>query len=119
MPVFRYIGTRSGSPDRYVKEENNQLIPQPSVIESINQITDRCRNFVERMIQEEALGILAGNGGGTLLIDGALAVRRRATCCASRSGALGSCREAVYGRYTHRPDGFSIGAVRFRLRCGG
>ncbi|WP_129630253.1 DNA double-strand break repair nuclease NurA [Candidatus Oscillochloris fontis] len=74
LSVFRYIGTRLGNPDLYVKEENNQLIPQPSVIESTNQITDRCRNFIERMIQEEALGILAGNGGGTLLVDGALTV---------------------------------------------
>lgn len=74
LQVFRYIGTRLGNPDLYVKEENGQLIPQASVIDSTNQITDRCRNFVERMIQEEALGILAGNGGGTLLIDGALAV---------------------------------------------
>jgi hypothetical protein len=74
LPVFRYIGTRLGNPDLYVTEHNGQLIPQASVIQNANQITDRCRNFVERMIQEEAIGILASNGGGTLLIDGALAI---------------------------------------------
>lgn len=74
LPVFRYVGVRLGAPDLYVTEQHGHLVPQPSVIESINQMTDRCRNFVERMIQEEALGLLAGNGGGTLLIDGALAV---------------------------------------------
>lgn len=71
--VFRYIGKRLGKADLYVEEIEGQLVPRPSAIDTVNQMQDRCRNFVERMIQEEALGILAANGGGILLIDGALA----------------------------------------------
>ncbi len=37
-----------------------------------NQVRDRCRNFFERMIQEEAIAILESYGGGILLVDGAL-----------------------------------------------
>ena len=74
LTVFRFIGERLGDPDIYVKEENGHLLPQASAFETANQATDRCRNFVERMIQEEAIAILSENHGGLLLIDGALTV---------------------------------------------
>lgn len=70
--VFRYIGKRLGEPDLYVREINGKLIPNPSAIDTSNQIRDRCRSFIERIIQEEAIGVLAANGGGILLFDGAL-----------------------------------------------
>ena len=70
--VFRYIGKRLGQPDLYVKEIDGKLIPNPSAIDTSNQIRDRCRSFIERMIQEEAIGVLSANGGGILLFDGAL-----------------------------------------------
>lgn len=72
--IFRFIGARLGSPDLYVKEINGKLVPNPSAVDTINQIQDRCRSFVERIIQEEALAILSANHGGLLLIDGALSV---------------------------------------------
>lgn len=73
VPVFRYIGHRLGNEELYLaRTESGRLVPRPSAFETPNQIQDRCRNFVERMIQEEALGILLGNGAGLLLLDGAL-----------------------------------------------
>ena len=42
------------------------LIAKPSAIDTVNQMQDRRRSFVERMIQEEALGLLAANKGLTL-----------------------------------------------------
>ncbi len=72
LEVFRYIGQRLGNPDLYVQQHGDKLVAP--LVESANQATDRCRNFVERMIQEEALALLAANSGGILLIDGALAV---------------------------------------------
>jgi hypothetical protein len=74
LQVFRYIGERLGTPDLYVRQETRGLVPKMSMIDTVNQITDRCRNFVERMIQAEAVGLLAENHGGLLLIDGALAI---------------------------------------------
>jgi NurA domain len=70
--VFRYIGTRLGNPDLYVRKIGSNYVAP--LLETSNQITDRCRNFVERMIQEESLALLAANKGGLLLIDGALAI---------------------------------------------
>lgn len=73
VPIFRYIGHRLGDETLYlVRLDNGELVPDPGVLGNINQIQDRCRNFVERMIQEEALGILVSNGRGLLLLDGAL-----------------------------------------------
>ena len=72
LTVFRYIGERLGSPDLYVRDHAGTLIAKPSAIDTVNQMQDRCRSFVERMIQEEALGLLAANKGGLLLIDGSL-----------------------------------------------
>ncbi|HEX8598646.1 MAG TPA: hypothetical protein VF952_09035 [Chloroflexia bacterium] len=74
VDVFEYIGTRIGKPDLYVQVVNGALVTRPSAADTQNQIQDRCRSFVERMIQEEAIGLLAGNGGGLLLVDGALTV---------------------------------------------
>lgn len=70
--IFRHLGERLGTPDLYVNDTPAGLVPKAGVIDTPNQITDRCRNFVERMIQAEALGVLAANNGGLLLIDGAL-----------------------------------------------
>ena len=73
IPVFRYMGHRLGNEELYLtRNEDGNLVPRPSAFETGNQIRDRCRNFVERMIQEEALGVLSANQKGLLLIDGAL-----------------------------------------------
>ncbi|WKZ42016.1 MAG: DNA double-strand break repair nuclease NurA [Anaerolineales bacterium] len=71
--IFRYLGERLGKPDLYVRKVDGKLIPNPSSVDTPNQIRDRCRSFLERIIQEEAIGILSANDGGILLIDGALA----------------------------------------------
>lgn len=73
VPVFEYIGRRLGKEDLYLaKTEDGELIPRPSAFDTGNQLRDRCRNFVERMIHEEALSVMVSNGGGLLLLDGAL-----------------------------------------------
>ncbi len=70
--VFRYIGQRLGEPSLYIDLKDGKLIPQPSAVDTPNQIEDRCRSFIERIIQEEAIAVLKANGGGILLLDGAL-----------------------------------------------
>lgn len=50
--IFRYIGQRLGTPDLYVWDTPSGLVPKPNMVDTANQISDRCRNFVERMIQE-------------------------------------------------------------------
>jgi hypothetical protein len=72
LALFRYIGERLGTPDLYVECKDGRLREKLSAIDNANRIQDRCRSFVERVIQQEALGLLAANGGGLLLIDGAL-----------------------------------------------
>jgi len=73
VPVFRYMGERLGKEDLYLaRTTHGSLMPRPSAFDTGNQLRDRCRNFVERMVQEEALSVLASNGGGLLLLDGAL-----------------------------------------------
>jgi hypothetical protein len=74
LELFHYMGHRLGRGNLFVN-----LLPTPpyytpksAMTESPNQIRDRCRNFVERMIQEEAIALLESYGGGILLIDGAL-----------------------------------------------
>jgi hypothetical protein len=75
VAVFSYISQRLGKPDLYVTPDvTGKLVTRPSAADTINQMQDRCRNFVERIIQEEALSLLAENRGGILLIDGALTV---------------------------------------------
>jgi hypothetical protein len=74
-PVFHFIGRRLGRDDIFVsfsEEGDIYAHTRESMLENPNQIQDRCRNFVERLIQEEAIGILSEYGGGILLIDGAL-----------------------------------------------
>jgi hypothetical protein len=73
VPVFSYVGERLGKEDLYItRTEDGQLVPRPSAFDTGNQVRDRCRNFVERMIHEEALGLMVGNQRGLLLVDGAL-----------------------------------------------
>ncbi len=74
LPVFHYMGTRFGREDLFVNilATPPYYSPKQAMAETPNQIQDRIRNFVERMIQEEAISILASYGGGILLIDGAL-----------------------------------------------
>lgn len=72
LQTFRHIGRRLGHPDLYVEEKDGRLKERLSAIDNTNRIQDRCRSFIERMIQEEALGVLAANNGGLLLVDGAL-----------------------------------------------
>jgi hypothetical protein len=73
VPVFQYIGSRLGNEELYLhRQADGKLVPDLSVLGDVNQVQDRCRNFVERLIQEEALGILVSNGRGLLLLDGAL-----------------------------------------------
>lgn len=77
FPVFHYMGLRLGKEDLFV-DIDNSTVPHSykakaeDINSTPNQIRDRCRNFFERMIQEEAIAILESYGGGILLIDGAL-----------------------------------------------
>ena len=73
IPALHYIGNRLGDDELYLnKLDDGTLIVREQIIGNANQIQDRFRNFVERMIQEEAIGILIANQRGLLLIDGAL-----------------------------------------------
>jgi hypothetical protein len=73
VSVFGYMGGRLGKEDLYLaRTSDGKLVPRPSAFDTGNQLRDRCRNFVERIVQEEALSVLASNGGGLLLLDGAL-----------------------------------------------
>ncbi|MFB2938359.1 hypothetical protein ACE1B6_24190 [Aerosakkonemataceae cyanobacterium BLCC-F154] len=77
VKVLHEMGIRLGDPGFFVKkiEEEPYLIDKSGISATSNQIQDRFRNFTERMIQEEAVGILKKYGGGILLIDGALPAR--------------------------------------------
>lgn len=60
IPVLRYIGKRLGNEELYLKKTTeDEFVPRQSAADTANQIQDRCRNFVERMIQEEALSLLS------------------------------------------------------------
>ncbi|MBN1454328.1 MAG: hypothetical protein JW963_25145 [Anaerolineales bacterium] len=73
LPIFHYLGERLGNETLYVKKiDENKFALRDTVLQDTNQVQDRCRNFVERMIQEEAVGIMKTNYHGLLLIDGAL-----------------------------------------------
>lgn len=73
LELFRFMGKRLGNEKLYLTEDSDgNLVINPTVLGNANQIQDRFRNFVERMIQEEALGILIGNQRGLLMFDGAL-----------------------------------------------
>ncbi|MCC3419330.1 MAG: DNA double-strand break repair nuclease NurA [Microcoleus sp. PH2017_29_MFU_D_A] len=77
LKVLYEMGKRFGAPEFFVKEVKPldgepYFIEKSGVVASPDQLQDRFRNFVERIIQEEAVGILKKYGGGILLIDGAL-----------------------------------------------
>lgn len=73
LKVLHHIGKRLGDSQFFVKEiEEEPYLLEKGGTSTTNQIQDRCRNFVERIIQAEAVGILKECGGGILLIDGAL-----------------------------------------------
>jgi len=74
LKVLHAMGKRLGEPEFFVKEidEYPYLQEKSGVIETTDQLQDRFRNFVERIIQAEAIGILKKYNGGILLIDGAL-----------------------------------------------
>ncbi|MCP9494114.1 MAG: DNA double-strand break repair nuclease NurA [Pyrinomonadaceae bacterium MAG19_C2-C3] len=77
FPVFHYIGLRLGKEELFVDidkstKPHSYKAKAEDINSTPNQIRDRCRNFFERMIQEEAISILESYGGGILLIDGAL-----------------------------------------------
>ena len=52
FPIFHYIGTRLGKEDLFVKLSDlpPYYRPKQAMGDTPNQIQDRCRNFVERMI---------------------------------------------------------------------
>jgi hypothetical protein len=73
VPALRFIGKRLGNEELYLdKLADGRFIPREHILGDANQVEDRYRNFVERMIQEEAIGIMIANKQGLLLIDGAL-----------------------------------------------
>ena len=73
VEAFLYIGRKLGNECLYLnKDPAGNFYPKAAAFETSNQAQDRFRNFVERMIQEEALGLLASNGKGLLLLDGAI-----------------------------------------------
>jgi hypothetical protein len=72
-PLMEYMGQRLGSMNLYfTKDKSGNYQLSTNILRNQNQIQDRFRNFVERMILEEALGLLKANGKGILLVDGAL-----------------------------------------------
>jgi hypothetical protein len=94
FPLFHYMGNRLGMDNLYVNVSSSPpyYTPKSAMGETANQIQDRCRNFVERMIQEEAVAILAAYGGGILLIDGALAAGTYDTPDTYLDRLLSNCR---------------------------
>ncbi|XWK89665.1 MAG: DNA double-strand break repair nuclease NurA [Phormidium sp.] len=74
LPLLHYMGRRLGRDDKFVAISSTPpyYSLKQGIADTSNQIRDRFRNFVERMIQEEAIAILESFGGGILLIDGAL-----------------------------------------------
>lgn len=74
LKVLHYIGRCLGEPEFFVKEidEKPFLREKSGISDNTSQMQDRIRNFVERIIQAEAVGVLKQYGGGILLIDGAL-----------------------------------------------
>jgi len=74
LKVLYEIGKRLGAPEFFVKKIDQEpfFVEKSGVASSPDQLQDRFRNFVERIIQEEAIGILKKYGGGIILIDGAL-----------------------------------------------
>ena len=73
LPVFRAIGERLGQPTLWVDitEDNRTELADKTPLRP-NEVKSAVRSFVERMVTEEAIGLLSSLGGGTLLLDGAL-----------------------------------------------
>lgn len=73
LHVFHAIGARLGQPGLLVDigEDGSFGLADKTPMRS-NEIKNALRSFVERMVIEEGAGLLAGLGGGTLFIDGAL-----------------------------------------------
>jgi hypothetical protein len=94
FPLFHYMGRRLGQEELFVKVLSTPPYYQSksSMAETSNQIQDRCRNFVERMIQEEAIAILESYEGGILLLDGALSGGTYDTPEMYLRNMLSSCR---------------------------
>lgn len=74
FPLFHYMGHRLGQSNLFVNilPTGEYTAKSSGMSDTPNKVRDRFRNFVERMIQEEAVGILERYGGGILLLDGAL-----------------------------------------------
>jgi hypothetical protein len=113
FPVLHYMGHRLGRDDLFVKVSSRRPYYQAksAMTETPNQLQDRCRNFVERMIQEEAISILDAYGGGVLLIDGALSGGTFDTPVEYLKNLLSECRKRK----------INVGAIskKTRIRVGG
>lgn len=73
LQIFHHIGKRLGAPSLLVDvDENGKLHLAAKTPLRSNEVTSTIRSFVEKVVTEEAIGILSSLGGGTLLIDGAL-----------------------------------------------
>jgi hypothetical protein len=74
LQLFHYMGHRLGQSNLFVNlsPTGGYAAKSSGMSDTPNKIRDRFRNFVERIIQEEAVAILESYGGGILLIDGAL-----------------------------------------------
>jgi hypothetical protein len=73
IPVFHEIGKRLGQPSLwvYLDDDGTAHISDKTPLRP-NEVTSAIRSFVERVVTEEAMSILASLRGGTLLLDGAL-----------------------------------------------
>lgn len=73
LRVFRAIGERLGQPTLWVHiaEDGSAELADKTPLRP-NEVKSAIRSFVERMVTEEAIGLLTSLGGGTLLLDGAL-----------------------------------------------
>lgn len=75
LPVLHHIGHRLGKEDQFIHLSETPPYyssVKEGIASTANAAQDRYRNFVERIIQEEAISILKSYNGGILLIDGAL-----------------------------------------------
>jgi hypothetical protein len=77
LKVLHFVGKVLDDEQFFVKvlSEPPYFQEKQGVLSTSNQVQDRIRNFVERVIQAEAVSILSNYGGGILLIDGALPAR--------------------------------------------
>jgi hypothetical protein len=73
LPFFHAIGKRLGQPNLWVHvaSDGTLHLADKTPLQP-NEVKSAVRSFVERMVTEEAISVLASLGGGTLFIDGAL-----------------------------------------------